>query len=88
MFLLKKLIRLLEVQMMIKEYNQSIQYKHFEQERIKIYYVTKKKLNVTIKQLKKKMINFDDITKENMKKYNLNWQQIPDYPYRTINNYN
>ena len=88
MFLLKKLIRLLEVQMMIKEYNQSIQQKHFEQERIKICYVTKKKLNVTIKQLKKKMINFDDITKENMKKYNLNWQQIPDYPYRTINNYN
>ena len=34
------------------------------------------------------MINFDDITKENMTKYNLNWQQIPDYPYRTINNYN
>ena len=31
-----------------------------------------------------KMINFDDFTKENVKKYNPNWQQIADYPYRIL----
>ena len=31
------------------------------------------------------MINFDDVTKENIKKNNnSNWQQIPDYPYRIL----
>ena len=29
------------------------------------------------------MINLDDVTKEN-KKCNLNWPQIPDYPYRIL----
>ena len=30
-----------------------------------------------------KIINFDDVTKENKKKTkNLNWRQISDYPYR------
>ena len=28
-----------------------------------------------------KMINFDDVTKENIKEHNSNWPQIPDYPY-------
>ena len=28
------------------------------------------------------MINFDDVTKENIKEHNLNWPQIPDHPYR------
>ena len=27
-----------------------------------------------------KMINFDDVTKENIKKHNPNWPQIPDHP--------
>ena len=27
------------------------------------------------------MINFDDVTKENIKKNDLNWPQIPDDPY-------
>ena len=26
------------------------------------------------------MINFDDVTKENMKEHNPNWFQIPDHP--------
>ena len=26
------------------------------------------------------MINFDDVTKENMKEHNPNWSQIPDHP--------
>ena len=25
------------------------------------------------------MINFDDVTKENIKEHNSNWPQIPDY---------
>ena len=28
------------------------------------------------------MINFDDVTKENIKEHNPIWQQIPDPPYR------
>ena len=30
--------------------------------------------------LYKKMINFDDVTKENIKENNPNWLQIPNYP--------
>ena len=30
------------------------------------------------------MINFDDATKQNIKKHNPNWLQIPDHPYRII----
>ena len=37
MFLLKKLIRLLYVQMMIKEWNKLILWKHIYMEQIKIY---------------------------------------------------
>ena len=30
------------------------------------------------------MINFDGITKENMKKHNPKMQKIPDHPYRIL----
>ena len=30
------------------------------------------------------MINFDDFTKENIKKHNANWPQIADHPYRIL----
>ena len=30
------------------------------------------------------MITFDDVTKENVKKHNPNWPQIPDNPYRIL----
>ena len=30
------------------------------------------------------MINFDDITKENIKEHYPNWPQIPDHPYRIL----
>ena len=30
------------------------------------------------------MINFDYVTKENLKEHNTNWPQIPDHPYRTL----
>ena len=30
------------------------------------------------------MINFDDVTKQNIKEHNPNWQQIPDYSYRIL----
>ena len=29
------------------------------------------------------MINFNDVTKENIKYHNRNWPQILDHPYRT-----
>ena len=28
------------------------------------------------------MINFDGVTKENIKELNPNWPQIPDHPYK------
>ena len=31
-----------------------------------------------------KMINFDNVTKENRKEHNPNWPQIPDHPYRIL----
>ena len=30
------------------------------------------------------MMNFDHVTRENIKEHNLNWPQIPDHPYRTV----
>ena len=30
------------------------------------------------------MINFDDVTRENIKKHDPNWLQIPDHPYRIL----
>ena len=30
------------------------------------------------------MINFDDVTKENIKEHNPNWPQILDKPYRIL----
>ena len=30
------------------------------------------------------MINFDDVTKENVKEHNPNWPQISDHPYRIL----
>ena len=31
-----------------------------------------------------KMINFDDVVKEETKENNSNWPQIPDHPYRIL----
>ena len=30
------------------------------------------------------MINFDDVSKENIKKHKSNWTQISDHPYRIL----
>ena len=30
------------------------------------------------------MINFDGVTKENIKENNPNWKQIPDHPHRLL----
>ena len=30
------------------------------------------------------MINYDDVTKENIHKHNLNWPKITDHPYRIL----
>ena len=39
-----------------------------------------KKINKTIQ----KMINFDDVIKENIKEHIPKWQKIPDHPYRIL----
>ena len=44
----------------------------------------KKGLNVTYNKTIQKMINFDDIAKENTKEHNPNWPQILDHPYRIL----
>ena len=31
-----------------------------------------------------KMINCDDVAKENIKEHNTNWPQTPDHPYRVL----
>ena len=31
-----------------------------------------------------KIINFDDITKENKRGHNPKWPQIPDHPYKIL----
>ena len=33
---------------------------------------------------KQKVINFDDITKENAKEHKLNWPKIPDHLFRML----
>ena len=43
----------------------------------------KKGVNVSNK-TRQNIINFDDVTKENLKEHNLNWPQFPDHPYRTL----
>ena len=35
-----------------------------------------------------KIINFDDVTKENIKEYNPNWPQMPDHPYKIFLSWN
>ena len=32
----------------------------------------------------RKMINFHNVTKENINEHNPNWAQIPDHPYRIL----
>ena len=41
------------------------------------------KCNNIIKRFKK-MINFGDVTNENIKKHKLNWRKTPDYPYAIL----
>ena len=43
------------------------------------------KCNNIIKRLIiQKMINFDDVMKENIKEHNPNWPQIPDHAYKVL----
>ena len=30
------------------------------------------------------MVNFDDVTKENIKEHDICWPKIPDHPYRIL----
>ena len=41
------------------------------------------KCNNMIKKIQK-LINFDDVTKENKKEHNINWPEIWDHPYRML----
>ena len=36
--------------------------------------------------MKQKMINFDDVTRENIIEHNPNWPKISDHPYRILIN--
>ena len=47
----------------------------------KIYYIKKKKLNVTKLYNNTKMINFYNVARENIKEHNPNWPQIYDHPF-------
>ena len=58
--------------------------KHIHMERAKIYQLNKKKLNVTIQQNGRKMLNFDYSTNENAKDHNQNWLQVPDNQCRLL----
>ena len=51
---------------------------------IKIYYIKKNRLNVTILWNNTKTFRFDYITKEDIKEHNPNWAEIPDHPYRIL----
>ena len=42
------------------------------------------RLNITLKLNITKMINFDDIAKENITEHNLNLSQIPDHPCKIL----
>ena len=82
-YLLKELVRLLQVQIMIKECNEMIRWKHacglrkdIVSEKEKIWY------NNIMKWYKN--VNFDGLTKENIKEHNPSWPQIPGRPYRTL----
>ena len=44
----------------------------------------KKRLNVKVQKHDTKMINFHDVTKEDINKHNPNWPQIPDHSYRIL----
>ena len=37
-----------------------------------------------MQQYNKTLINFDDVTKDNIKEHISNWPQIPDDPYRIL----
>ena len=49
-------------------------------------YIKKKKSRCIsiIKQYKKKMISYDDVTKENIKEGNPDWPEIFDHPCKTL----
>ena len=34
--------------------------------------------------MKEKLINFENVTKQNIKKHNPTWPQIPDHPHRIL----
>ena len=76
MFLLKKLIRLLYVQMMIKECNQVIRQKHVQKTcAIKDLVSEKEKVKCNNIKNDTKMTNFD-IIKEKIKENDPNWPEI------------
>ena len=67
---------------MKKEYNQSVQQKHA--------YGTSKDLSCTKVEIEcnniinTEIINSENVTNENIKKYNPNWPQSLDHPYRKL----
>ena len=64
---------------MIKDYKFLIELHHILIEQVLVKYV-----NRVIKQIKYKIINFDEYTNENKTQYNPKWPHIPDHRYRIL----
>ena len=71
MYVLKKLIKLRQVRMMIRECNHLTRQKYTYQIRKDLVSEKDKPYNKTIQ----KVSNFDDVVKENIKQRNLNWPE-------------
>ena len=78
MYILKKLIRLLYVAMMIKEYGLLTKL------HLSLWIQRKADKRDLLEHLKYKMINFDEYTNENEIEHNSKWPYIPDDPYRML----
>ena len=71
MYVLKKLIKLRQVRMMIRECNHLTRQKYTYRIRKDLVSEKDKPYNKTIQ----KVSNFDDVVKENIKQRNLNWPE-------------
>ena len=82
MFSLKKLTRLLQVQMIINKWNQLTWQKHTY-----VYGTSKDLVNKKCSNIIKrgeKMKAECDFIKEETKKHNQNWSETPDHPYTIL----
>ena len=86
MFIQKKLIRLQQVLMRIRDYKHMIRLQHTHMEQMLLKYVKVKCYIIEdlFYKIRIKMINFEDYVNENKTKHNKNWPYIPDHPCRIL----